>query len=166
MLAVAVVAGIGIAVYFLFLQGDSPTSAPPPPQPPPTTIPTTTTVSECQTRWAWLADDRVRYFQAKGAMRRSGEEVEDTVGDEALYAALDGYVLDYEPAPRRCCGTAGTRLRRAELTPCARSWRIIAIGGAIGGRAAWRLALRRKTAPTRWTRRECWACPADRPRLG
>ena len=98
MSAVAVVAGIGIAVCFLFLQGCSPTAAPPPPPPPATTIPTTTTVSECQTRWGWLSDDGARYDEAVAAMQRSGQEVADAVGDEALYSALGGYVLDYGPA--------------------------------------------------------------------
>ena len=101
LLTIAVVLGIGILLYFYFEQDDSPRAAPaPPPRAAPAPAPptTTTTASECQTRWAWLADDGGRYDEAVQAMERSGQEVADASGDEALYSALGDYVRAYGPA--------------------------------------------------------------------
>ena len=90
-IVIATIATIATVVY-IAIQPD-----PPPPAPPPVPATTTTTISECETRWSWLTEDRVRYIQTKQTMLLSADAI-GTGSDADFWATLVRYVRDYEPA--------------------------------------------------------------------
>lgn len=95
-----VIAGILVAIYFLFGRDDGQAATPPPPAPTTTIAPTTTTtVSECETRRAWLEDDASRYGDAITAAVDGRMAISDAAEAGADRLGLYGdYVRDYARA--------------------------------------------------------------------